>query len=173
MRAKREQNVRGLGKPETEARALIDRLEPPEPWHRMRFIESIAKARNRSITLMPVDATMLANSPCGLWLVREHDDIILYEDGTSEYHADQIILHELGHMLLGHDKSVGTSVKALMLTRLTPHLDSATVKAALGRSDYHDDQEREAEMFASLMMVRRSEAAAAQPTIQGMILGHR
>ena len=160
-------------KSEKEMRACIARLAVPEPWDRNRFVESVAKARGRAITLMPVSVSVLAGSPCGLWLMRERDDIILFEDGTSEYHADQIILHELGHMVLGHDKGSGASGEALMLTSLTPHLDPATVKAALGRSDYRIEQEHDAEMFASLMMIRKAEAATGPPTIRRMLIGEQ
>ncbi|SKX07553.1 Uncharacterised protein [Mycobacteroides abscessus subsp. massiliense] len=76
---------------------------------------------------------------------------MLYQDGTSQLHADQIILHELGHMLLGHDKNVKTDT-AQMVSALTPNLAPGAVKAALGRSAYDTSAEHDAELFASLIL---------------------
>ncbi|ADG98901.1 conserved hypothetical protein [Segniliparus rotundus DSM 44985] len=155
--AKRRARAESGARSEKEVRALIERLDIPEPWDRARFVENVARVRGRAITLMPVPAAILADNPCGLWLVREHDDIVLFEEGTSEYHADQIIMHELGHMILGHDKGAGDEGLARMAQPLLPHLDPATVRAALGRTAYGEPREKEAELFASLMMARPKE----------------
>ncbi|RIS79110.1 regulator [Mycobacteroides abscessus] len=132
-------------------RGIIGQLPVPNPWNRTAFVRTVEQLRGRRITLLPVDATLLAGSACGLWLVREHDDVVLYQDGTSQLHADQIILHELGHMLLGHDKNAKTDT-AQMVSALTPNLNPATVKAALGRSAYNTAAEHDAELFASLIL---------------------
>lgn len=148
IRRKRPQHK---GSTEADMRQLIGQLPIPSPWDRSAFVHTVEQLRGRRITLLPVDAALLAGSACGLWLVREHDDVVLYQDGTSRLHADQIILHELGHMLLGHDKNAKTDT-AQMVSALTPNLDPATVKAALGRSAYDTTTEHDAELFASLIL---------------------
>ncbi len=148
LRRKRPQHK---GSSEADMRGIIGQLPVPNPWNRTAFVRTVEQLRGRRITLLPVDATLLAGSACGLWLVREHDDVVLYQDGTSQLHADQIILHELGHMLLGHDKNAKTDT-AQMVSALTPNLNPATVKAALGRSAYNTAAEHDAELFASLIL---------------------
>jgi hypothetical protein len=140
-----------------EIRQLIAQLDVPEPWDRAQFIRNMEEARGRRITLISATGIGPLGAPCGLWLVREHDDIIVYEDGTSDYHVDQIVLHEIGHMLLGHDKAIEKPEQGLMLTAFTPHIDPMTVKATLGRAGYSNRQERDAELFASLVIVGRTE----------------
>lgn len=148
LRRKRPQHN---GSPAADMRRLIGELPVPHPWDRAAFVQAVEQLRGRRITLLPVDGALLTGSACGLWLVREHDDVVLYQDGTSQLHADQIILHELGHMLLGHDKNAKTDTEH-MVSALTPHLDPAAVKAALGRSAYDTAAEHDAEMFASLIL---------------------
>lgn len=148
-------------------RQLIGQLPVPSPWDRTTFVRTVEQLRGRRITLLPVDAALLAGSACGLWLVREHDDVVLYQDGTSQLHADQIILHELGHMLLDHDKNAKTDT-AQMVSALTPNLDPATVKAALGRSAYNTTAEHDAELFASLILSH----SPKDRTLTDILLGH-
>ncbi|OHU71842.1 regulator [Mycobacteroides chelonae] len=148
-------------------RGIIGQLPVPSPWDRTVFVRTVEQLRGRRITLLPVDAALLAGSACGLWLVREHDDVVLYQDGTSQLHADQIILHELGHMLLGHDKNAKTDT-AQMVSALTPNLDPGTVKAALGRSAYNTIAEHDAELFASLILSH----SPKDRTLTDIVLGH-
>ncbi|MGH3723151.1 MAG: regulator [Mycobacterium sp.] len=149
-------------------RQFIGQVPVSDPWDRTAFVHAVERLRGRRITLLPVDGALLTGSACGLWLVREHDDIVLYQDGTSRLHADQIILHELGHMLLGHDKNAKTDT-AQMVSALTPNLDPGTVKAALGRSAYNTTAEHDAELFASLILSHTPK----DRTLTDILLGHQ
>lgn len=149
-------------------------LPIPVPWDRDRFIANLAEQRGRPIHLIPTDTASLAGSPCGLWLVREHDDLILHEHGTSNYHIDQIVRHEIGHMVLGHDRdhldqAVMGNASELFRTIL-PDIDLDAVRAVLGRSDFANNQEREAETFASLIMMagREKEKRAPRPMMRSV-----
>ena len=146
--------------------ALARQLPIPVPWDRDVFIRNLAELRGRPIRLVPADTTALADSPCGLWLERDHDDLILHEIGTSDYHIDQIVGHELGHMLLGHRRSqvfgADKGRERDLCRQVLPDIDPETVRAVLGRANYGSDQERdqerEAETFASLLMIAAAEA---------------
>ncbi|MEU2257697.1 hypothetical protein ABZ540_31485 [Nocardia xishanensis] len=134
----------------------IAQLPVPDPWDCRRFVEDVAELRGRPIILLPVGNLGGLASPCGLWLVREHDDVIIYEDSTSEYHMDQIVCHEIGHMVLGHDRAPSSDTGLAsdpMFRSVFPDIDPLTVRAVLGRSDYGNGLEREAEMFATMVMV--------------------
>lgn len=149
--------------PNEEMLAIVRGLPIPVPWDLDVFIEAIAAQRGRPIHLIPTDTAGLGDSPCGLWLSRDHDDLILHERGTSAYHIRQIVCHEVGHMMLGHgrtrsfgpvrDREVEVCQAAM------PDLDPEAVNAVLGRTDFANDQERDAEAFASILMIAAAEAA--------------
>ena len=148
--------------PNAELLALARQLPIPVPWDRDVFIQSMSQLRGRPIRLVPTDTADLAGSPCGLWLTRDDDDLILHEAGSSDYHIDQIVCHEIGHMVLGHSRlrqfGDNKELENELCRTLLPDLDPATVRAVLGRTTYANDQERDAEMFASLLMIAAAEA---------------
>ncbi len=152
---------------------LVSSLKFPDPWDRNALVENVAEMRGRAITLIPTgDVALLAGGPCGLWLKREDDDVVLYEDGTSDYHIDQIVAHELGHMLLEHDVSRRSQLDAGMLKSLFSYLDPAAIVAALGRSAYTDQDEHDAELFASLVILEATTRKRRRsPFRQGLLEG--
>lgn len=159
--------------PNDELLTLARELPIPVPWHRDVFIANIAKMRNRRIRLIPTDTSTLIDSPCGLWLASDEEDLILHEIGTSEYHIDQIVCHEIGHMLLGHGRSHdadSTPPTFDALYQILPDINPAAVRAILGRSDFRADQERDAEMFASMVMIAAAEVASEKSVMRNVFL---
>lgn len=139
-----------------EMLAKARELPLPKKWDRAQFISNLAEMRSRPIHLIAVDTVSLAGSPCGLLIVRPDDDIIVHESGTSEYHIDQIVRHEIGHMMLGHDRMqaghLDTRSAADLFQSVMPNIEPAAVRAVLGRQDFSEDQERDAETFATMLM---------------------
>lgn len=139
-----------------EMLAKARELPLPKRWDRAQFIKNLAEMRGRRIHLVPADTASLAGSPCGLLIVRPDDDIIVYEAGTSEYHIDQIVRHEVGHMMLGHDRvqieEPSSQSASDLFHTVMPNIDPAAVRAVLGRQDFSGEQEYEAEAFANMLM---------------------
>lgn len=144
-----------------EMLAKARELPLPKKWDRGQFIKNLAEMRQRPIHLVPADTVSLAGSPCGLLIVRPDDDIIVYESGTSEYHIDQIVRHEIGHMMLGHDRlqieDPGAWSASDLFHTVMPNLNPAAVRKVLGRQDFSGDQEYEAEAFANMLMFAAQE----------------
>jgi hypothetical protein len=160
----------------TELLALARRMPIPVPWDRHQFVDNIARMRGRPIRLIPTPTPPLPGSPCGLWLKRDTDDVIVHDIGTSEYHMDQIVCHEIGHMVLGHDQprdGPPGSGHAHLCTTLLPDLDPATVRAVLGRTDYASAQERDAETFASILMIAAADAGAQRSVMRSVFFRSR
>lgn len=139
--------------------ALVRTLPVPVPWDRTIFIDAIARLRRRPIRVVPT-VDKLAISACGLWMKRDDDDIIIHEAGTSEYHIDQIVCHEIGHMVLEHDRGIaggsdGSHHKMIFANALAGF--DPRVGEILGRTAFDDDRERDAEMFASIVMLAAAE----------------
>ncbi|WP_245545740.1 hypothetical protein [Nocardia higoensis] len=75
--------------------------------------------------------------------------MIAFDAGTTDFHIDQIIAHETGHMLLDHaDGSAGLEG----IRQLLPDIDPALISRVLGRSEFSDHQEDEAELFADMLL---------------------
>ncbi|MEV6139676.1 hypothetical protein AB0L63_27250 [Nocardia sp. NPDC051990] len=139
----------------------------PSPWNRTAFLDALGQWRGRSIELMPVDSTLLPGTldsgrgtPCGLWLDCTDVDVIAFVAGTTDFHIDQIIAHEVGHMVLDHDAGVAGLAG---VQRLLPNLDPALIRRVLGRSEFLDEQEDEAEQFGDLLLSGVSRWRASRP----------
>ncbi len=141
------------GKISTRARlrAMVDDLDLPPDWTIEEFIAAVERMRGRRIARLPLPPTAPVGL-CGLWLAcKEYDAIFLRRspDSTVETH---VVLHEIGHMLLGHgqDRPISaTEWKTLKET--VGDIDPATVRAARGISSYASNEEYEAELFATLI----------------------
>lgn len=138
---------------------LIQEVPIPYPWDPAEFVRAVSEYRGREIILRQIDAAALAGTGCGtgsgLWIARENDDLILFGADT-EWHADHVVLHEIGHMLLGHGDEVSgdqVGLDDVPLQTLMPSLSLDSIKSVLGRTDYSLDRERDAETFADLVMV--------------------
>jgi hypothetical protein len=121
------------------------------PWHvdASTLARWLAERRGRPIILHP----LAGSGPCGVWVPLATADHVFYEQHTSPLHQEHIILHELSHLILGHHPDALSDLAAAQL--LVPHLAPELVRAVLQRSAYADDQEQEAEVFASLLLEHR------------------
>lgn len=119
-----------------------------------------------------------AGVPNGIWLAAEDADYFFYQKNTSRAHQDQIVIHEFGHLIAGHQMLGAVSAAALAATG--PSDDDSD--AALARTCYSDDREWEAEMLASLILTWAEEArgtvgkTASNAEVRGLqrlLGGHR
>ncbi|MEZ0053011.1 hypothetical protein ABIA30_004036 [Mycobacterium sp. MAA66] len=131
---------------------LVGRLTIPIPWNLEIFIEHLASQRAKPIRLIPSSGLSTAGQPCGIWIGRSADDFIVYDDTTSSYHAEQIVLHEIGHMLLEHHGTDAHFDEHFSIQEFVPDIDPTTVSHIFGRTAYDTEQESQAELFASLIM---------------------
>jgi hypothetical protein len=121
----------------------------PSPFSVRAFCGQLAEERGRGIHIYLLPLGSGEGVPCGTWLATDDADYIFVEEGTSAFHRDHILLHELGHMLCGHDSPPETF--ALLTGQ---DIDPARIRQILNRSRYHTTEEREAELVASLIQAR-------------------
>ncbi len=126
-------------------------IELPRPFDIDAFCAQVAAHRKRPIRVCPLPATAGADSPCGAWLQTATTDWVFVEQSTSRFHRDHIVLHELAHMLCGHD-GTGPLDEALV-TALAPEAVGA-IRHMLGRTSYTTREEQEAEMTARVILAR-------------------
>jgi hypothetical protein len=77
---------------------------------------------------------------------------IYLEQNTSPLHRTQIVLHECAHILCGH--APNALKDEAFLRQVAPDVDLAAIAHMFGRHGYTTEQEREAEMVASILLGR-------------------
>ncbi|MCN9240715.1 hypothetical protein NGF19_07875 [Streptomyces sp. RY43-2] len=155
MRSRREQPGTGRdGRPDLEN--LLASLDIPEPFDVQVLCNRIAAQRGRALHLHSVPGISGTDAPCGVWIATEKADHIFHEAATSPMHRDHIVLHEIGHMILGHTSIIDGVQPGS--GGLFAEIDPATVVSFLTRASYGTEDERDAERFAGLIA---SKAAAS------------
>lgn len=138
-------------------------LDLPRPFTLEALCGSLEADRGRPLRLLPLPID--SASPCGLWVSTNEADYVFHQTVTSGLHQEHIVLHELAHMILGHD--VAHEAAEDLRTELVPKLDPNVVASVLARTSYSSAQEQEAETLADLIgshAVRRRVQAGADET---------
>ena len=151
--------------------ARLRTLDLPVPFDVRTLCDALAAGRQRPILLQPISSPA---GPSGLCLALPAADIILYEQQTSPLHQQQIILHELCHLLCGHRPAPAGPHDVPQAPFL--HLSAEAVQRLLRRAGYSAEDEREAELLASLILERvretpRTAIGAASPEDAGVLRG--
>jgi hypothetical protein len=118
-------------------------VQPPLSVHQL--CEALSTHRGRHIELRPFP--LPTPGPIGLWLDTPRADLIIFQAETTSGHQDHIILHEIGHILADHP---GASLTA-QWENLLPGLKPGAIRRALQRCSYDTEQEREAELVATII----------------------
>jgi len=130
--------------------------------------QAISLKRGRPLRVEPLPEIEAADAPCGIWLELQDTDFIFHEAAASRRHRNQIVRHELAHLLLNHRSN--RAVEELAAAAL-PEADARGIQRALGRTAYNCEQEEEAEIAATIMIdiLRRNHLADQTPGRSGII----
>ncbi|MFI0979760.1 hypothetical protein ACH4SP_22510 [Streptomyces sp. NPDC021093] len=103
---------------------------------------------------------------CGMWLRTVHTDYIFVVEETSRSHQDHIIAHEVAHILRNHQSAEAKlPPPAPIPRRISSRLDPDMVRSVLGRAFYAHQDEREAELIATLLQHRIHRPGAPRPNV--------
>jgi hypothetical protein len=144
--------------------ALISTLAIPDPFDMGSFLTSVAERRGKPIKL--ISTIPGAGQMCGMLISTTEVDYIYSSENLSPLQAQHTKMHEVGHLLFGHgtrESGAGTPDLAESLHLLLPTLSAELVRHILGRTAYATEQEREAELFASLVLAPTT--GAWRPTL--------
>ncbi|HMS74406.1 hypothetical protein [Gordonia sp. (in: high G+C Gram-positive bacteria)] len=150
-------------------RRALRGLDLDLPLDAAQLCERYGTRRGRDIKLIayPLPTAM----PNGVWLAAEDADYFFYQANTSKMHQQQIVIHEFGHLIAGH-QMLGDQSSAALLAGGAP--DEQDSEGALRRTCYSDDREWEAEMLASMILTwaegagDRVGASASDDDLRGM-----
>ncbi|MFE3704539.1 hypothetical protein ACFXPE_03310, partial [Streptomyces scopuliridis] len=128
-------------------RDFVASLELP-PVASVRELRPFVEERiGQPIRLVPAEVGEAV--PCGMWIATADMSYVFYDPETSPAHQDHIIAHEFAHMLKGHRgaRTLPTPDGGGLLNLLDP----ALITAVLGRTDYAEFDERDAETVGSFL----------------------
>ena len=137
-----------------QCRQLIRELGLPASTDLPGLCDLVARRLGRAVHLVPmgmggVVSGMTASTDEGYW--------IFYELKTSPWHQIHIVLHEIGHLLLGHEQDPAVTEDALRMW--TPSVDATTAMRRMGLTAdfarhhcYDNLTERETEVLGTLLM---------------------
>lgn len=132
--------------------ALVASLTVPAPWDLHEFVDNLAKQRGKPIVLTGLPGLRAAGFPCGLLAESDDTTLIVYEEQASRYMVEHTVLHEIGHLLLGHE---GERINAMLSEYLGGHVGATAIdqmEKMLARGAFDTTKELEAETFANLIM---------------------
>lgn len=142
----------------TRCSDLIASLDIPVPFDVFELCRRVPALRGVLMVVHAVDTTR-ADRVSGFWVAYADHDLVVYDAGTTSYHRDGIILHELAHILFGHYPAGDF---AEHIAKAFPDVAGAAQQMmGFGRCrfDYSDREEQEAETFATLVLERDSRSA--------------
>lgn len=137
----------------------------PRPFSIDQLRRNMEEARGTAIIFHPIpDELVTLTTACGLRIGTDDFDVILFRERPTEYQTAHVQLHELAHVWLRH----GTRLQAEDLAELMPVFETDLIRRALGentasvqaRANYRSDEEKIAELAASLIPRMAREAAS-------------
>ncbi|WAP52446.1 hypothetical protein OL239_04060 [Arthrobacter sp. ATA002] len=111
------------------ARDAFYRLRLPERITLESLIRHLEDLRGRRIVIVETEK-LTGKKICGLWIPREHVDVVYHSATKGTLHRQQLILHELSHMILRHDEAEGATWQGIAIFG---ELSGETVTKALAR----------------------------------------
>jgi hypothetical protein len=167
---------RGGDSREGNVRALVETLPVPTPWTIDGLVDIVARQTGRRILLHPLYD--LPPEISGISLPATDDEnetsfIICYDATVPTWSQRLIILHELGHHLLGHAHHAGPETGSQKPSRGQEIPFAGGYRHGLARASFDDPREVDAEWFATLMAnrIERLRRAENSPTLQGIRRG--
>lgn len=129
------------------AGAAFSGLQLPAHVTLESLIGHIEELRGRPIKIVQSE-NLSGKTICGLWIPREHTDVVYHSAARGKLHRQQMILHELSHMILRHDEYQEATWQGVSVFR---ELSGEMVAKALARGDFRSDLEAAAEHLADLL----------------------
>jgi hypothetical protein len=128
----------------------VEQLHLPYRFTTQELCDTIVRSRGKPIIVRPLRTSEVTDVPCGIRLETPDADLLFYEDRTSLLHKRHILTHELCHVICDHPGSLAVDTSAAEVLGFDPTL----VLRMSGRAGYATEDEREAEMMATVIRQR-------------------
>ncbi len=125
-------------------------IEIPRPFQLDVFAATVARRRRRALHVLPLPGLDGSDGLSGAWVATDTADYVLIDADASPWHRNLIGLHEIGHLLCGHDAD--DSGLGELAEDLLPCLSNVAIRRILGRHGFSSGAEQEAELMACLIL---------------------
>lgn len=140
--------------PAKRAHQAYQTFEFPTHLTMTSLLEFVAEFRGKPVEVR--ETPKLNGLPvCGLWVPAENRERVYHAVSRGPLHRQQLVLHELSHMLLRHELYDSANWQGLAAFK---YLSAERVNKALARGNFSTDEERTAEAFADLLAAALREA---------------
>ena len=129
---------------EVSASAAFDGLSLGEVFTFDQLIGAVEQRRRRRLRIVELADLGDHDGLCAVWLTTPGEDLVLHAHSESALHRQQFVLHELAHMILGHDFGDDPYAPDFLL----PDIPSNTRRRLLRRQDLDTVEEVMAETLA-------------------------
>ncbi|MFJ6943341.1 regulator component [Streptomyces wuyuanensis] len=128
----------------------VRQLGLPHHFGTEDLCDAVAARRGRPIVLKPLATAGAIDAPCGIRVETDAADYLFYEAATSLLHRTHILTHEISHIVCDHPGSLSLDEHAPLATGINPTL----IRRMAGRTSYTTQDEREAELMATVIRQR-------------------
>lgn len=129
---------------EVSVSAAVDKLALGETFTFDELISAVQRSRRRPLRIVELADVSDRDGLCAVWILGDGEDFILHAHSDSALHRQQFVLHELAHMILGHEVDDDPDAPEFLLPDIPPQ----TRRRLLRRRDHNTAKEVQAETLA-------------------------
>ncbi|WP_105034128.1 hypothetical protein [Cryobacterium aureum] len=122
----------------------VDGLALGETFTFDELVSAVQRRRGRPLRIVELAGITGRDGLCAVCFMKDGKDVILHAHSDSALHRQQFVLHELAHMILGHEFEDAPDAPDVLLPDIPPQ----TLRRLLRRQDLSTDQEVQAETLA-------------------------
>jgi hypothetical protein len=83
--------------------ARLRHVTLPDPFDLAELCQKVSARRGRPLHVRGIPGPATRTRPCRIWIATDDEDWIFVDQDTSPLPRQHIVVHELAHMLCGHD----------------------------------------------------------------------
>jgi len=108
------------------------------------LVDALQRQRRRRLRIVELTDLGIEDGLCAVWIMTDTEDLVLHAHSDSVLHRQQFVLHELAHMILGHNIEDAGDCSDILL----PDIPAETRARVLKRQDLDTAEEIVAESLA-------------------------
>ena len=113
---------------EVSVSTAVDQLALGNTFTFDALVDAVQRNRQRRLRIVELADLGDQDGLCAVWLVADGEDLILHASSDSALHRQQFVLHELAHMILGHDANHDPETPDFLLPDIPPQVTARLLR---------------------------------------------